>query len=267
MHLPVKASGLVTRHESLAVAERPASTSIASCVQRWSTGTFSRISCSRGISRQHLGCLVEELAGPWQAVVEGHRHEARGGAGKCEAGAGARQRPVFVDRLAATLIHLRLDLPHAVLGLLFGVDRSTITRAIGEMRGLLAERGCAVPGRPGLWLGALADVFAADHPGVRKVWVDGGYRQHLVEHATTIGIDMEITARKPGTRGFTPIPQRWAVERTYGWLMLNRRLARDCETLPTRSAVHQRVHCPAGHIGIRPSELPHISPRAFVGKG
>lgn len=46
---------------------------------------------------------------------------------------------------------------------------------------------------------------------------------------------MEITARKPGTRGFTPIPKRWAVERTYGWLMLHRRLTRDYETLPTRS--------------------------------
>ena len=40
------------------------------------------------------------------------------------------------------------------------VDRSTITRAIGEMRGLLAERGCAVPDRPGLRLRTLADVFA-----------------------------------------------------------------------------------------------------------
>ena len=82
---------------------------------------------------------------------------------------------------------------------------------------------------------ALLDKVAAEHPRVRKVWVDGGYRQHLVEHAATLGIDMEITARKPGTRGFTPIPKRWAVERTYGWLMLHRRLARDYETLPTRS--------------------------------
>ncbi|MFD8416921.1 transposase, partial [Streptomyces sp. NPDC059650] len=31
------------------------------------------------------------------------------------------------------------------------------------------------------------------------------------------------------------IPKRWAVERTYGWLMLHRRLARDYETLPERS--------------------------------
>ncbi|MFE0421449.1 IS5 family transposase [Streptomyces sp. NPDC058953] len=53
--------------------------------------------------------------------------------------------------------------------------------------------------------------------------------------AGTLGIDMEITTRKAGTRGFTPIPKRWAVERTYGWLMLNRRLARDYETLPARS--------------------------------
>ncbi|MDT0484552.1 transposase [Streptomyces sp. DSM 41640] len=40
---------------------------------------------------------------------------------------------------------------------------------------------------------------------------------------------------RPGTRGFTPIPKRWTVERTYGWLMLHRRLARDYETLPARS--------------------------------
>ncbi|MGY3676746.1 hypothetical protein ACVWXU_000369 [Streptomyces sp. TE33382] len=45
-------------------------------------------------------------------------------------------------------------------------------------------------------------------------------RQHLVEHAATLGIDMEIAARRSGTRGFTPIPKRWTVERTYGWLML-----------------------------------------------
>ena len=126
-----------------------------------------------GISRDHLACLVEELAGPWQAVVEGHRYDARGGARKRAAGAGARHRLVFVDRLVATLIHLRHDLPHAVLGLLFGVNRSTITRAIGEIRGLLAERGCAVPDRPGLRLRTLADVFAYAEAENVKLRIDG----------------------------------------------------------------------------------------------
>ncbi len=51
-----------------------------------------------------------------------------------------------------TLIHLRHDLPHSVLGLLFGVDRFITTRATAEIRALLAERGCAVPEHPGLRL-------------------------------------------------------------------------------------------------------------------
>jgi hypothetical protein len=36
----------------------------------------------------------------------------------------------------------------------------------------------------------------------------------------------------PRPRGFTPLPRRWAVERTYGWLMFHLRLTRDYETLP-----------------------------------
>jgi transposase len=45
----------------------------------------------------------------------------------------------------------------------------------------------------------------------------------------------KIVQPAPGTRGFTTIPKRWSVERTYGWLMLHRRLVRDYEALPARS--------------------------------
>lgn len=51
-----------------------------------------------GLSRRHLACLVEELAEPWQAGVEGRRHAVRGGARKRAEGAGARHQLVFVDR-------------------------------------------------------------------------------------------------------------------------------------------------------------------------
>ncbi|WP_444960885.1 helix-turn-helix domain-containing protein [Nocardiopsis sp. M1B1] len=98
-----------------------------------------------GISPHHLSVLIEELARPWETAIEDRRHRVRGGARKRAAGAGARHRLVFVDRLVATLIHLRHDLPHAVPGLLFNVDRSTTTRAVGQIRALLAERGRAVP--------------------------------------------------------------------------------------------------------------------------
>ncbi|MFH8470712.1 transposase family protein [Streptomyces sp. NPDC017991] len=113
-----------------------------------------------GISTAHLSSLVAELARPWVVGLEGRWFQARGGARRRAPGAGARHQLVFVDRLVATLIHLRHDLPHAVLGVLYGVDRSTVTRAVGEVRRLLAQRGFAVPDRPGLRLRTLEDVFA-----------------------------------------------------------------------------------------------------------
>jgi hypothetical protein len=58
---------------------------------------------------------------------------------------------------------LRLQLPHQALAVLLGVDRATITHAIGQIRPLLAARGFAVPGQPTLrlrTLPTLADVVA-----------------------------------------------------------------------------------------------------------
>ena len=62
--------------------------------------------------------------------------------------------------MIATLVILRFQLPHAALAVFYGVHRSTITRAVGEIRPLLAARGFAAPGQPGLRLQTLADVFA-----------------------------------------------------------------------------------------------------------
>ncbi|MFF0523461.1 hypothetical protein ACFYTC_32570 [Actinomadura nitritigenes] len=49
------------------------------------------------------------------------------------------------------------------------------------------------------------------------------------------GYSTKIVQRRPGTRGFTPLPRSWVVERTLGRLMLHRRLARDYESLPAGS--------------------------------
>jgi transposase len=113
-----------------------------------------------------------------------------------------------------------------------GRKRNIMTDTLGLLLAVLVTAASVQDSNAGT---RLLDQVAAAHPTIRKTWVDGGYRKHLVKHAATLGIDMEISARTPGTRGFTPIPKRWAVERTYGWLMLHRRLARDYETLPARS--------------------------------
>lgn len=80
----------------------------------------------------------------------------------------------------------------------------------------------------------LLDDLAATHPSVAKVWADGGYQTSVFQHGAGLGIDVEVVKR-PTAKGFQPLPKRWVIERTFGWLMQHRRLARDYETLPQRS--------------------------------
>ena len=70
----------------------------------------------------------------------------------------------------------------------------------------------------------------ATHPQVALVWADPGFKNKAVEHAAGLGVTMEIVARKSDEPGFHVVKRRWVVERTIGWLMLHRRLARDYET-------------------------------------
>lgn len=138
---------------------------------------WARAACSDsalcGISKEHLGALVEELAGPWSATRESELGERRGHARMRAAGAGPAHRLVFVDRVLVTLVALRWALSHKVLGLLFGVSSCTIDRAVAEIRPLLAARGFAVPDRPGVRLKTLADVFAyAEAEGI-TLRIDG----------------------------------------------------------------------------------------------
>jgi transposase len=76
-------------------------------------------------------------------------------------------------------------------------------------------------------------------PRITKAWAGSGYRTKVIDHGATLGIDVEVEVevevvkRGPDARGFKVIPRRWVVERTFGWLMHHRRLARGYETHPT----------------------------------
>jgi DDE superfamily endonuclease/Helix-turn-helix of DDE superfamily endonuclease len=126
-----------------------------------------------GIGRRRLGRLIAELAPAWLAQQESRLRERRGHDRLRAAGAGPDHELPFADRVIVTLVVLRFQLPHAALAVFCGVHRSTITRAVHQIRPLLAARGFAVPGQPGLRLRTLADVFAyAAAEGVR-LRIDG----------------------------------------------------------------------------------------------
>jgi putative transposase len=69
-------------------------------------------------------------------------------------------------------------------------------------------------------------------PRLKKIWADAAYRgKELADWCQQQGSgwDLEVVERIPGTRGFTVQPRRWVVERSFAWLIRNRRLAKDYE--------------------------------------
>jgi transposase len=88
--------------------------------------------------------------------------------------------------------------------------------------------------------------LAAQFPSVALVWADGGYANSvddgLLDWARQkLGLALEIVRRSDDVKGFQVLPRRWVVERTFGWLVRNRRLARDYERLTSCSEAMIKV--------------------------
>jgi hypothetical protein len=119
-----------------------------------------------GLVESYLDRYKPPASGPadraprWAATEEERLLGRRGNERRRAAGVGPDHYLPFTDRVIATLVHLRFQLPHKALAELYRVDRSTVTRAIHEIRPLLAARGFAVPGEPGIRLRTLAGLFA-----------------------------------------------------------------------------------------------------------
>ena len=73
-------------------------------------------------------------------------------------------------------------------------------------------------------------------PRLSHIWADGNYDGPLVEWAKTCwNLTLEIVVKPPEQKGFSVLPRRWVVERTFAWLGKQRRLSKDYEELPQSS--------------------------------
>jgi len=81
-----------------------------------------------------------------------------------------------------------------------------------------------------------ADILKLTHklvPTLRHIFADGGYAGRLVAKAKRYWkITVEVVKKPPEQHGFSVLPRRWVVERTFAWLMRWRRLVRDYERFP-----------------------------------
>jgi putative transposase len=66
------------------------------------------------------------------------------------------------------------------------------------------------------------------YPSIIGACGDAGYRKTFEEDAAKLGLTVDIVQRIADA-GWTIIPKRWRIERTFGWLNGSRRLSKDYE--------------------------------------
>lgn len=71
---------------------------------------------------------------------------------------------------------------------------------------------------------------------LRRIWVDGTYRGHLLEWVLLhFHFVLQPVLRSDAQKGFVVLPRRWVVERTFAWITQCRRLSKDYEGLVASS--------------------------------
>ncbi len=74
------------------------------------------------------------------------------------------------------------------------------------------------------------DVVCAAVPTLPRIFADQGYTGPIVQWAKTQwDIVLDVVKKAEDQTGFVVLPRRWVVERTFAWLGMNRRLAKDYE--------------------------------------
>jgi putative transposase len=175
--------------------------------KRWREpgGWATLMAALRQRERRGQGRQAEPSAGSVESQgIQTVTHATEGGVDGGKQGKG-RKRPPLVD----------------TLGLLIAV---VVTAATTDDRGGL--------------LSLFTRSFGGGVRRLRELWVDGGSQaewlaQWVRDLKHTDKVDLEGTGHDG--QGFQVVPWRWAVERTFAWLLTDRRQSREYERLTTKS--------------------------------
>jgi putative transposase len=114
-----------------------------------------------------------------------------------------------------------------------GRKRHIVVDTLGLLLAVVVH-AASVQDRDGAY--AVLAKLAGRFPRLRLIWADGGYGGQVAELVKlTWGWTVEIVTRATDAVGFTVLPRRWVVERTFGWFGRYRGLSKDDEELPESS--------------------------------
>jgi transposase len=130
-----------------------------------------------------------------------------------------------------------------------GRKRHLLVDTLGLVIGALVSPA-SVPEREGAQ--GLLERSIGSLKWLRRLWVDGGYSgQEFAQWVQEIRpqCEVEVVKRSDDAKGFKVLPRRWVVERTFGWLMRQRRLVRDYER--TESSAEAWIYLAMTRIQLR----------------
>ncbi len=115
-----------------------------------------------------------------------------------------------------------------------GRKRHTLVDTLGLLMKVIVTAG-NIQDRDGAKC-LLEDLTEETMKRLKLIWADGSYRGELIDWVENIfGWKLQIVEKPKSQNGFQVLPKRWIVERTFAWLVRQRRLARDYERLPQTS--------------------------------
>ena len=177
------------------------------------------------------------LDGTWRNILDAARRAIRRQAGRAEEPTAAAIDNQSVKAAAGTSEGVGTDGGKKVKGR----KRHILTDPLGLLLCVAVTAANVSDGRAAP--GVLDPLSLPDRRSLKVVFADGRYHDTNCEawFADHDGIELEVVSRPAGVTGFVPIHKRWVVERTFGWLMTNRRCVREYERRVWSSASRVKV--------------------------
>lgn len=111
-----------------------------------------------------------------------------------------------------------------------GRKRHLIVDTLGFLLAVVVHRADIDERKGALFVLNRLNKFRADYPWLKVIFADAGYCGGFETTVKkTFGWMLKVIRRPFGVKMFVLLPKRWIVERTFGWLVSQRRLSVDYE--------------------------------------